>query len=131
MNCFLAELILLNLPLLMTRVYIGLIYGDSVSVFLVKNILGIAFGIVEIYDCCYDYHKATLEKTHSSQPPSEPDSFKKIPEDNGNCNSKPTGVDITGYEDNGDLNTKSAGVDNSGCDNALNSNEVELQKSSD
>ena len=46
------------MPLLGTRVYIAAQYADqSVSVFLVKNLLGIIFGIVEVYDCSYEYHE--------------------------------------------------------------------------
>ena len=46
------------MPLLGTRVYIAAQYADqSVSVFLVKNLLGIIFGVVEVYDCSYEYHE--------------------------------------------------------------------------
>ncbi|XP_067949164.1 uncharacterized protein [Watersipora subatra] len=58
------ELMLLNIPLLVIRVYLAATYDESISVFLVKNILGIFFGLVEIYDCSYDIHS---EKKKNSQ----------------------------------------------------------------
>lgn len=45
---------MLNIPLLIIRVYIASTYNDSISVFLVKNILGSLFAIMEIYDCSFD-----------------------------------------------------------------------------
>lgn len=53
---YITELLFLNVPLLGCRLYIAAAYDDrSVSVFLVKNIIGILFGIVEVYDCSFEY----------------------------------------------------------------------------
>ena len=49
-----TELLLLNIPLLVIRSYISVRYNDPISVFLVKNILAILYGVTELYDCCYD-----------------------------------------------------------------------------
>ena len=60
MLCYflLVELWSVNIPLLCTRVYIAFVYKDeSVSVFLVKNIIGIIFGVIEVYDCSFDYRQ--------------------------------------------------------------------------
>ena len=43
-------------------------YKDSISVFLVKNILGLLYGIIEVYDCCYDIH---LDNVKSREEKSE------------------------------------------------------------
>lgn len=101
----------MNVPLLVTRVYIAYVYKDSVSVFLVKNILGITFGVIEIYDCSYDYREATLNKSFITASQSELDSMKKISEGNGD--------------------TKKSGIDNAGSDEAVDSNDVALQKDTD
>lgn len=45
---------MVNLPLLIIRAYIAIEYDDFISVFLVKNVLAILFGIIEIYDCFHD-----------------------------------------------------------------------------
>lgn len=50
----LSELLLVNIPLLAIRVFIAFRFGDSISVFLIKNIIAIMFGLIEVYDCCFD-----------------------------------------------------------------------------
>lgn len=69
-----AELLLLNVPLLVVRGYIALEYREHISVFLVKNILGILFGIVEIYDCCYDIGVVNAEEKKKKETPQTPNS---------------------------------------------------------
>mgnify|MGYP001794703573 FL=1 len=52
----LLELGFVNVPLLCIRIYIAAEYEDeSVSIFLVKNIIGILFGVIEVYDCSFEY----------------------------------------------------------------------------
>ncbi|XP_067949920.1 uncharacterized protein [Watersipora subatra] len=58
------ELLLINIPLLIIRIYLAATYVRSISVFLVKNILGIIFGLIEIYDCSYDIHVERIARHH-------------------------------------------------------------------
>ena len=44
----------MNIPLLIIRLYAAVRYKDPISVFLVKNILAIMYGVTDLYDCCYD-----------------------------------------------------------------------------
>ena len=59
---YITELLLLNIPLLAIRSYISVRYADSISVFLVKNIVAILYGAIEIYDCCYEIKLEKKEK---------------------------------------------------------------------
>ncbi|XP_067948399.1 uncharacterized protein [Watersipora subatra] len=52
----LYELLLLNIPLLTIRLYLAVHRIEPASVFLVKNIVSIIFGLIEIYDCTYDIY---------------------------------------------------------------------------
>ncbi|KAF6031258.1 hypothetical protein EB796_010494 [Bugula neritina] len=72
------ELLLLNIPLLTIRIYLSVHYGEFLSVFLVKNIMGSIVGMVEIYDCVYDIYEYKNEKvteSESSEPGKEGTDF--------------------------------------------------------
>lgn len=47
----------MNIPLLAIRIYIAVQFGDSISVFLIKNVIAIMFGVIEVYDCCFDRNR--------------------------------------------------------------------------
>ncbi|XP_067949916.1 uncharacterized protein [Watersipora subatra] len=63
----LYELLLLNIPLLTIRLYLAVHYDEPASVFLVKNIVGILFGVVEIYDCTYDIYSEAYNSIKLSE----------------------------------------------------------------
>lgn len=74
-----SELFVINVPLLIIRSYIAVHFDDFISVFLVKNILAILFGIVEIYDCCYDrYEERKEEELESQSNEDETDDTEKL-----------------------------------------------------
>lgn len=47
------------------------------SVFLVKNLLGIIFGIVEVYDCSYEYHEFCKGQGEFTEQPKEVETLEK------------------------------------------------------